>query len=83
MMDFMTSDGDWELYKESGEWKTEWMHDDKSSYESFRITGCGDVPLYNIMAVIYEMDLIHKWMPLWYYTLSLHTHSMFGAFDPF
>jgi len=64
MMDFMTSDGDWQLYKESGPWKTEFCHDDKSDYESFRITGAGDVPLYNILAVVYEMDLIHKWMPL-------------------
>merc|ERR1719361_2902769 len=52
MMDFMESDGDWQLYKESGEWKTEWMTDDKSDYQSFRITGSGDVPLYNILAVI-------------------------------
>merc|ERR1719229_781477 len=64
MMDFMESKGDWQLYKESGEWKTEWMSDDKSDYQSFRITGSGDVPLYNIVAVLYEMDLIHNWLPL-------------------
>lgn len=66
MMDFMESEGDWKLYKESGEWKTEWMTDDTSDYQSYRISGSGDVPLYNILAVVNEMDLIKTWMPLWY-----------------
>ena len=66
MLEFMTSDKDWTLYKNDGVWQTDWQPSDESDYESFRITGIGDVPLYNILAVIYEMDLIKTWMPLWY-----------------
>eukprot|EP01084_Bolivina_argentea_P143668 252241_1 len=64
MLEFMTSSSGWQLYKDDTQWKTEWQTSDKSDYESFRITGIADVPLYNILAVIYEMDLIQTWMPL-------------------
>eukprot|EP01083_Nonionella_stella_P017632 49349_1 len=64
MLEFMTSDQGWTLLKDDQTWQTEWQPSDQSAYESFRITGVGDVPLYNILAVIYEMDLIKTWMPL-------------------
>ena len=64
MIEFLTSSSGWELYRDDGTWKTEWQPSSDSDYESFRISGIGDVPLYNILAVIYEMDLIKTWMPL-------------------
>jgi len=64
MLEFMTSDKGWDIFKDDGTWQTEWQPSDDSEFESFRITGVGDVPLYNILAVIYEMDLIKTWMPL-------------------
>jgi len=65
MFDFMTSDKGWNLYKDDGHWKTEWQFNAAQSvFQSYRITGIGDVTLYDILAVIYEMDLIRLWMPL-------------------
>lgn len=77
MLEFMTSDKGWDLFKDDGVWQTEWQPSDDSDYESFRITGIGDVPLYNILAVIYEMDLIKSWMPLWYdICIIVYTHCL-------
>eukprot|EP01083_Nonionella_stella_P295889 1005427_1 len=64
MINFMTTDDKWELFKDDGTWKTEWSACKESAVESFRLTGVGDVPLFNIVAVIYEMDLMKTWMPL-------------------
>ena len=71
MLDFMESKSNWETFRDANGWKTEWQPMDESDYESFRITGIGNVPLYNIVAVIYEMDLIKTWLPLWYLFFSI------------
>ena len=52
------------VFSKSNEWLTECYTDKNATYNSFRITGIAKVPLFNLLATLYEFDLMNNWMPV-------------------
>eukprot|EP01084_Bolivina_argentea_P143667 252240_1 len=78
MLNFLKSSQNWTVYQDDGIWKTEWASSNDSDFESFRISGFCDVSLVNILAVLYEMDLLIKWMPLCKESLDFGNLSLYS-----
>jgi len=65
MLRLMTSsEDDWKLVKNDGQWTTEYKREADTASHSFRLCGIGRVQMINVLAIFYEMDLIQNWMPL-------------------
>eukprot|EP01084_Bolivina_argentea_P161021 280334_1 len=72
-----STDDDWTLTHDDGQWTTEYKHEKNTLYHSFRLKGIGDVKMMNIIALFFEMDLIQTWMPLSKETYEISQLSMF------
>mmetsp|Transcript_11028 Transcript_11028/g.17720 ORF Transcript_11028/g.17720 Transcript_11028/m.17720 type:complete len:335 (+) Transcript_11028:26-1030(+) len=92
MLRLMTSsEDDWKLVKNDGQWTTEFKQETNTAYHSFRLKGIGKVQMINVLAIFYEMDLIQNWMPLCKETYQIQQLSLYckcgyvrvGAFWPF
>jgi hypothetical protein len=57
------SDDGWTLQREAFGIRTLYAHEEGSALHRTRIEGTIDSPLYNIMAVLYEVDLYPRWVP--------------------
>ena len=87
MLDFMTGDGKtnkkngdpkgWQLISETETWKSEFMESKETATHSFRVTAIGQVNLFYIVPVIYEMNLMHTWMPLAKESFEFHQSSLY------
>jgi hypothetical protein len=77
MLDFLHSPKGWSLIKDDGEWKSESIIDEKLNTHSFRVSGVGNVPMFNLTALFHELDLLDQWIPLCAEALDFGSLSLY------
>ncbi|ETO28337.1 hypothetical protein RFI_08798 [Reticulomyxa filosa] len=67
----------WNRLNAKGDWICDYMQPKNTNTYTFRCVGVEDVPVFNLIALFYEMDLIHTWLPFCQESMELGQLAMY------